>query len=503
LGGHAARESCGIFAVFGRDDAARLAHLALFALQHRGQESAGIVASDGKQVRSLKGLGLLGEAVPADNLGVLPGHLAIGHVRYSTTGGGRKPQNIQPLVLEYSKGLFGVAHNGNLVNSAELRHECESLGSIFQTSTDSEIVVHLLARPENLELDRPLARCLARLRGAYSFVFLTRDGIVAARDPHGFRPLAMGRLGDAVVFASETCAFDLLGATYVRDVEPGEIIEVSTRGGTETVRRFAPSSLTMQPADVAGRERRVPHAARAVLTSYRIEGSEGVTRSHCIFEHIYFARPDSRVFGETVHDVRVGLGARLAEDHPADADIVVPVPDSGRSSALGYSRRSGIPFDRGFIRNHYVGRTFIMPSGRAGSVEIKLNAVRSVVDGKRVVVVDDSIIRGTTSRKRLRLLREAGAREIHVRISAPPCKHPCYYGIDFPSRGELVAAERDVAAIRAFLGVDSLRYQSVEGMLSAVSRPGDYCAACFTGKYPEPAEGRMAKCMLENAAMGD
>jgi len=469
LGGHAARESCGIFAVFGRDDAAQLTHLALFALQHRGQESAGIVASDGRRVRSLKGLGLLGEAVPADGLDVLPGHLAIGHVRYSTTGGSRKPQNIQPLVLEYSKGFFAVAHNGNLVNSATLRRECEGLGSIFQTSTDSEIVVHLLARPENLELDRPLSRCLARLRGAYSFVFLTRDGIVAARDPHGFRPLAMGRLGEGVVFASETCAFDLIGATYERDVEAGEIVEVSAAG----------------------------------IESYRVEGSEGVKRSHCIFEHIYFARPDSRVFGETVHDVRVGLGKRLAEDHPVDADIVVPVPDSGRSSALGYSRRSGIPFDRGFIRNHYVGRTFIMPSGRADSVEIKLNAVRSVVDGKRVVVVDDSIIRGTTSRKRFRLLREAGAREIHVRISAPPCRHPCFYGIDFPSRGELVAAERDVEAIGAFLGADSLSYQSVKGMLSAVSRPSDYCAACFTGEYPEPAEGHMAKCMLENAAMGD
>ncbi len=465
---HRIGESCGIFAVYGSADAARLAYLSLFALQHRGQESAGMVVSDGEKVRSRKGLGLLGEVVSPADFGSLPGHLAIGHVRYSTTGASRKPQNIQPLVLEYSKGLFAVAHNGNLVNARSLRRECEARGSIFQTSTDSEIVVHLLARPENLKLGQPLPRCLAHLRGAYSFVFLTRDSIIAARDPHGFRPLAMGRLGDAVVFASETCAFDLIGAAYERDVEPGEIVEVSARG----------------------------------VETHRIEGAEGQRISHCIFEHIYFARPDSRVFGETVHDVRSRLGERLAEDRPADADIVIPVPDGGRSGALGYARRSGIPLERGFIRNHYVGRTFIMPAedSRGDTVNIKLNAVRSVVRGKRVVVVDDSIIRGTTSRGRFALLREAGAKELHVRITAPPCRHPCFYGIDFPTPGELIATDRSVEDIRAFLKVDSLGYQTVEGMLSTVSKPQNYCAACFTGEYPEPPIETVSKTALENPA---
>jgi amidophosphoribosyltransferase len=463
LSDHRVGESCGIFAAYGSEDAAHLTYLALFALQHRGQESAGIVVSDGAKIRSHKGPGLLGEVMSRDDLGALPGSHAIGHVRYSTMGSS-KPQNIQPLVLEYSKGLLAVAHNGNLVNARELRRDCEALGSIFQTSTDSEIVVHLLAQPASLGLERPLAGCLSRLRGSYSFVFLRKDSIVAARDPHGFRPLAMGRLGDAVVFASETCAFDLIGATYERDIEPGEIVEVSGAG----------------------------------IASYRVAGSDETPRSHCIFEHIYFARPDSTVFGESVHDVRARLGRRLAVDHPAAADIVISVPDSGRSAALGYARRSGIPNDRGFIRNHYVGRTFIMPEQRGRSVDIKLNAVKSVVDGKRVVVVDDSIIRGTTSRRRFELLRDAGAREIHVRISAPPCRHPCFYGIDFPSRDELVAATRSTEEIREFLGVDSLCYQTVEGMLSAVSCPGDYCAACFTGRYPEEVDGSMRKDSLEN-----
>ena len=379
--------------------------------------------------------------------------------------------------MEYSKGLFAVAHNGNLVNAKELRRKCEARGSIFQTSTDSEIVVHLLARPENLGLERPLARCLAELRGAYSFVFMTKDSVIATRDPHGFRPLAMGRLDDAVVFASETCALDLIGATYERDVEPGEIVRVTARK--------------------AGR------CAATGMESLRIDNADGARASHCIFEHVYFARPDSLVFGESVHDVRVRLGERLAADRPADADIVVPVPDSGRSAALGYGRRSGIPVERGFIRNHYVGRTFIMPAEdpRGESVEIKLNAVRSVVSGKRIAVVDDSIIRGTTSRRRFQLLRDAGAREIHVRISAPPCRFPCFYGIDFPSKGELIAASRSVEETGAFLGVDSLGYQTVQSLLSAVARPGDYCAACFTGDYPEPISENVEKLALENPAL--
>lgn len=469
-------ESCGVFAVYGSHDAARLAYLGLFALQHRGQESAGIVVSDGRNIRSRKGQGLLSEVVSRSSLAELPGHIAIGHVRYSTTGS-HKPQNIQPLVLEYSMGLVGVAHNGNLVNARRLRQECEALGSIFQTSTDSELIVHLLARPENLGLEHPLAHCLAQLRGSYSFVFLLLDSLIAARDPHGFRPLAMGRLGEALVFASETCAFDLIGARYERDVEPGEIVTVSPRG----------------------------------IESSRVEGSSGERLSHCIFEHIYFARPDSIIFGETVHDVRMALGRRLARDFPADADVVVPVPDSGWSAALGYARELGLPVDRGFIRNHYVGRTFIMPGGdsRGDSVEIKLNVVKSVARGRRLVVVDDSIVRGTTSRRRLGLLREAGAKELHVRVSAPPCRFPCFYGMDFPSSPELIAsgARRSASQIeedvRTFLEVDSLRYQTVEGMLSAVSRPQDYCTACFTGDYPEPVEGPVGKLALENPAVRD
>jgi amidophosphoribosyltransferase len=461
------RESCGLFAVYGSPRAAHLTYLGLFSLQHRGQESAGLVVSDGQRIRSKKGMGLLNDVVSSADFDELPGPLAIGHVRYSTTGG-KKPQNIQPLVLEYSKGLFCVAHNGNLVNARELRRACEWRGSIFQTSTDSEVVVHLLARPENFDLESPLANCLGRLRGAYSFVFLTPDSVIAARDPHGFRPLAMGRLGDAVLFASETCAFDLIGATYERDVEPGEIVEVGPQG----------------------------------VVSRRIPSTPACRLSHCIFEHIYFARPDSIVFGETVHEVRRRLGQRLAIECPADGDIVVPVPESGRSAALGYSLESGIPIDRGLIRNHYVGRTFIMPSEdpRGQRVEIKLNVVRSVVAGKRVVVIDDSIVRGTTSRKRFKMLRDAGAREIHVRISAPPCRYPCFYGIDFPTHTELIAATRSVEEIRAFLEVESLGYQSIEGMKSAVSRPQDYCAACFTGEYPEQVHEELDKHALESQA---
>jgi len=462
-------ESCGIFAAYGIDNAAHQTYLGLFSLQHRGQESAGIVVSDGEQIRSHKGLGLLNDVVPRSSLDTLPGHLAIGHVRYSTTGGSKRISNVQPLVLEYSKGLFCVAHNGNLINAKELRKACEWRGSIFQTSTDSEIVVHLLARPDNFDLEFPLGNCLSRLRGAFSFVFMTRDSIVAARDTHGFRPLAMGKLGDGTVFASETCAFDLIGATYERDVEPGEVIEVGPKG----------------------------------VTSRRIPSPPEVPTTHCVFEHLYFARPDSLVFGDNVHEVRKRLGARLARDFPVDADVVVAVPDSGRSSAIGYSQESGIPMDRGFVRNFYVGRTFIMPSEdpRGTSVEIKLNVVKHVVEGKRIVIVDDSIIRGTTSRRRIGMLREAGAKEIHVRISAPPCRHPCYYGIDFPTHDELIAAKWSVERIRAFLKVESLAYQTVEGMKSAVSRPNDYCAACFTGEYPEPITGTIEKDGLENKGL--
>ncbi len=446
-------EECGIFAVFGTPEAASLTYRGLFALQHRGQESAGIVVSDGRKIRSSKGLGILTDTITARALEELKGHIAIGHVRYSTTGA-KKVQNIQPLVLEHCDGLLGIAHNGNLINAYELRKELENQGSIFQTSTDSEMVAHLLARPEYRNYKAPMSRVLGKLHGSYSFVFLQKNRIVAARDPRGFRPLSLGRLeSGGWVVSSETCAFDLVNAKFVRDIKPREILEIDDKG----------------------------------LHSMQIEAEDPEHLSQCIFEHIYFARPDSIVFGDQVHEVRKALGRRLAIDAPADADIVIAIPDSGRSSAMGFAEQSGIPLERGFIRNHYVGRTFIMPpeDSRQGIAEIKLNVVKSVVRGKRVVVVDDSVIRGNTSRARIGLLKRAGAKEVHLRISCPPCKYPCFFGIDFPTSEELVASGRTVEEIRKYINVDSLAYQTMEGLLAAVSSGDDYCTACFSNLYPE------------------
>mgnify|MGYP000147393475 CR=1 FL=1 len=447
-----AREACGLFGIYGYDAAAEKVHLGLYSLQHRGEESAGIVVSDDREMRSRRGMGHLDEVIKPEDLPRLPGHMAIGHVRYSTTGS-PKPQNVQPLVIEYSKGLIAVAHNGTLTNAHALRRYYEGRGSIFQTSTDSEIIVHLMADPEHLARPDHVAHCLAHLEGAFSLLLMTKTQLIAARDRHGFRPLSLGELRCSPVVASETCAFDLLGARYVRDIDPGEVLTMDNRG----------------------------------LTSTRFVAPEAVKKAHCIFEHVYFARPDSRVFGETCHIVRQRLGARLAAEQPAEADIVTAVPDSGIPAALGYSRASGIPFDYGFIRNHYIGRTFIQPgeARRGLGVRIKLNTIADVVRGKRVVVVDDSIVRGTTSRSRLGLLREAGAREIHLRISSPPIRYPCYFGIDFPTRQELAASERSIEQVRDLVGADSLGYLSPEGLLSAVTGPpGDYCTACFTGAYP-------------------
>ncbi len=457
------REECGIIGLYGVEHAARQAHLGLYALQHRGQESAGIVASDGEGIQSAKGLGLLAEAIEASALADLPGHIAIGHVRYSTTGA-RRVQNIQPLVIEYAGGIVAVAHNGNLTNARALRRRYEQKGSIFQTSTDSEVFVHLLADPEHLGAPDPLKEVLRHVRGAYSLVLLTATQLIAARDPHGFRPLCLGRLDGGYVVASETCALDLLGARFEREVQPGEVIFVD-EGGLR-VETFA-------------------------------EPRRG---ARCVFEYIYFARPDSVIFGETVHNVRVRLGENLAKGAPADGDIVVSVPDSGNSAALGYSRRSGIPLDIGFVRNHYIGRTFITPAeeARASSVRIKLNVVRDVVRGKRLVVVDDSIVRGTTSRARMATLREAGAREVHLRVSAPPIRRPCFYGIDFQHPDELIARDHSVEEIARFIGVDTLGYQSIEGLIDAVpGGPEDYCCACFTGEYPVELTEAMAKDDLE------
>jgi len=457
------REECGIIGIYGVERAAELAYLGLYSLQHRGQESAGIVASDGQRIQSKKGLGLLAEAIEPDDLSGLPGHMAVGHVRYSTTGSGRV-QNIQPLVIEYAGGIVAVAHNGNLTNARALRSAYEGRGSIFQTSTDSEVFVHLLADPAHSKAENPLQEALSRVRGAYSLLMLTARELVAVRDPFGFRPLAFGRLGDGYVVASETCALDLLGAEFLREVEPGEIIALGESG---------PQSVRFSD------ERR---------------------RAHCVFEYIYFARPDSVIGGETVHNVRLRLGANLAAQWPVDADSVIAIPDSGNSAALGYCRRSGVPLDMGFVRNHYIGRTFITPAAdvRVSSVRIKLNILRDVVKGKRLVVVDDSIVRGTTCRERTAALRDAGATEVHLRISAPPIRHPCYYGIDFQHADELIAAERSVDEIRDFVGADSLGYQTIDGLVDALpGSAGRYCLACFGEGYPEPITEDMGKYDLE------
>jgi len=458
------KEYCGLIGIWGDACAAARVYMGLYSLQHRGQESAGIVASDGRTLHSRKGPGLVTDVFKQGDFGALAGNSAIGHVRYSTTGSGRI-QNIQPLVVEQIDGLLAVAHNGNLVNARTLRREYEERGAIFQTSTDSEIIVHLLANPEHRRLENSLPHCLGHLKGAFCFLFLTKDRLMAARDPYGFRPLCIGRYGDTTVIASETCALDIVNADYVRDVQPGELVVVDENGlCSETFGENATGRL-----------------------------------SQCIFEHVYFARPDSNVFGENVHGVRVALGRKLAEERPADADVVIAVPDSGRSAAMGYSQVSGIPFDRGFIRNHYVGRTFIMPAtdARQSGVEIKLNLVKDVVRGKRVVVVDDSIIRGTTSKGRLHQLRRAGAKEVHFRISCPPTRCPCYYGIDFPTDRELIAASKSVDEIAEFLEVDSLGYLSLDGLLSSVSDPQSYCTACFSGEYPVPPHEEMDKHALE------
>ena len=442
---------CGIFGVFGVEDTARVIYDGLFSLQHRGQEGAGICVGNGERVFTCKGMGLGGELQNRPQFSELKGHLGIGHVRYSTTGAPR-PANVQPLVVECIDGIWAVAHNGNLTNAHKLRKNYQEAGSIFQTSTDSELLLHLIADPVFRTRPLRVERALAELQGAFSYLVMTNNAVMAARDRYGFRPLSIGKLGSGYVFASETCALEQVGADYVRDVLPGELVVADKRG----IR----SSTFCEPVTVA--------------------------LGQCIFEHVYFARPDSVVFGQSVHDSRIRLGRRLAKEAPVEADLVIPVPDSGASAALGYSQASGIPLDYGFIRNHYIGRTFIMPvqSQRSDSVDMKLAVVPHVVRGKRIVVVDDSLIRGTTSRRRVNALREAGAKEVHLRISCPPTRHPCYFGIDFPTRTELVAADKTVEEVCKFVGADSLAYNSLEGLLSAVDHPDDFCTGCFTGKYP-------------------
>jgi amidophosphoribosyltransferase len=451
LGDDHFHDQCGLFGVFGHPEAAHLAYMGLYALQHRGQESAGIAAGDGKKLRLEKGMGLVNDVFTESRLESLPGDRAIGHVRYSTSGD-TVASNAQPYLIECHRGPIAVGHNGNLVNAAILRQELEAAGSIFQSTSDTEVILHLYARSHRERLEDAVASSLYKVMGAFSLVFLTREALVAARDPWGFRPLVVGRLNGATVVASETCALDLIDAEYVRDVEPGEVL-VADADGVRSFKPFPP-----EPA------------------------------AHCVFEHVYFARPDSLVFGRTVLDSRLRLGRQLALEAPVDADVVCPIPDSGMGAALGFARESGLPFEWGLIRNHYVGRTFIQPrqGERSLGVKIKLNPVRQVIEGRRVVLIDDSIVRGTTSRKIVRMVREVGAREVHMRISSPPTTGPCYYGIDTPLRSELIASSHTVEEIRRFIGADSLAYLSHEGLLKAV---GDetgrrHCTACFSGRYP-------------------
>lgn len=459
------REECGLFGIFGAPEAATLIYRGLFSLQHRGQEGAGIVVSDGVKVRSVKGLGLVNEVVARNPIDELHGDRGIGHVRYSTTGSSRI-QNVQPLVVECVDGIWSIAHNGNLTNARKLRRMYQEAGAIFQTSTDSEVLVHLLADPLYRTRPQRVARALNELEGAFAFLMMTKDCVMATRDALGFRPLSIGRVGNGWAIASETCALVQVGATYERDVEPGELIVIDANG----------------------------------LHSSIFRDNESGHLAQCVFELVYFARPDSRVFGYNVHNVRCAYGIRLAQEHPVEADLVVPVPDSGNSAAIGFSQRSGLPLNAGFIRNHYVGRTFIMPDveQRENGADMKLAVLPDVVKDRRVVIVDDSIVRGTTMRKRVALLKKAGAREVHVRISCPPTMYPCVYGIDFPTATELIAGKRDVEAIRLFLGADSLGYLSHDGLLSPFRDRQDFCCACFTGKYPVDPTGMKGKHALEN-----
>ncbi len=461
-----AREKCGLFGIFGSADAAQMTYTGLFAQQHRGQESAGIVTiQDGKLV-SHKGMGLVSDVFTRDRLSALKSHAAIGHVRYSTTGSSN-PENAQPLVALSSLCMIAVAHNGNLVNSHTLRKEIEAQGQffpVFHTTTDTEIILYLVARSANLE--KGLKQAMNMIKGAFSLLFLTPTELIAVRDPQGFRPLVLGKKGSAWCVASETCAFDLQKIEYQRDIEPGEIVIIDKNGPRSE--RFLPKK-ECKPA-------------------------------HCIFEHVYFARPDSRVHGDLVQGVRHRLGQQLAREHPVEADFVTPIPDSGVYPAQGYAEQAKIPYKQAYVRNHYVGRTFIQPSQdqRASNVDIKLAVIPDMVRGKRVIVIDDSVIRGTTSRSRIRHLRDAGAKEVHLRVSCPPTRNPCYYGIDFPDPKELVASNHTVEEIRKHIGVDTLGYLSIAGMLSAVSNPADhYCTACWSGTYPVAPVDTMVKGMHE------
>ncbi len=446
------KENCGLFGVYNAADASELTFLGLYALQHRGEESCGITTFDGKEFYTHKGMGLVSDVFNADILKNLYGKQAIGHVRYSTTGSSIE-RNVQPLfITSQKKGGLSLAHNGNLINTVELREMLENKGTIFYTTSDSEIILHLMMQSKKDTLLDMLLAAVKKIRGAFSLVLMDKDSIVGVRDPNGFRPLAIGKKGDSYFLASETCAFDIVEASFVREVEPGEIVIINENG----------------------------------INSYRWT-EKRKKFSFCAFEFIYFARPDSYIFGENVHTVREEMGRQLAREAPADADIVIGMPDSGTSAALGFSKESGIPIELGIIRNHYVGRTFIQPyqNLREKSTKLKFNLIKSVINGKRIVVVDDSIVRGTTARTRVRFFKEAGAKEVHIRISSPPTKFGCYYGIDFPDEGKLIAHNMNVKEIEKFLEVESLAYLSIDGLFKVLKYPKNhYCVACWSGEYP-------------------
>ena len=449
------RDQCGVVGVFGHKEAANMTYLGLYALQHRGQESSGIVSTDGRKFHQQKGMGLVADVFTKDQLKKLPGDAAIGHNRYSTSGAS-EINNAQPVAVNFAFGNLALAHNGNLLNSEMIRSELEAYGAIFQSGIDSEVIIHLIAHSRgNTMLDR-VVDALQQVRGAFSLVILTDDGLFVARDQYGIRPLSLGKLENAWIAASETCSFDLIGAEFVRDVEPGELVWIHG-GGVNSYYPFPKTDPAM-----------------------------------CVFEYVYFSRPDSVVDGHSVYSIRKELGRRLAKESLIDADIVIAVPDSGVPAAIGYAEASGLPFETGLIRNHYVGRTFIEPEQeiRHFGVKVKLNAIHDVLDGKRVIVVDDSLVRGTTSRKIVKMIRQAGAKEVHFRISSPPTLSPCFYGIDTPTKAELIASTHTAKEIRRYITADSLAYLSLEGMLDATpGKPSGYCAACFSERYPIVFDG--------------
>ena len=455
---------CGVFGIYGHPNAAELTYYGLYALQHRGQESAGIVASDGRQFRVHKDMGLVSQIFDGEVLHNLTGSMAVGHTRYSTTGSSHL-RNAQPLTVDCARGQIAIAHNGNLTNAAQLREELENRGSIFQTTVDSEIILHLMAQPTLGGQDNNLIQTIKRIEGAYSLVILTEQELIGVRDPHGFRPLSIGKVDDAWVLASETCALDLIHAKFVRDVEPGEIVIIN-QDGLRSIKAF-------------------PDHDR---------------RAFCIFEYVYFARPDSNLAGRNVYKVRVEMGRQLAQEFPIPADVVVPVPDSGNCAALGYSEESKIPFEMAFVRNHYIGRSFLQPTQliRDFNVRVKLNLIPELVKGKRVIIVDDSIVRGTTCKARVNNLKEAGATEVHVLVSCPPHQHPCVYGIDFPDRTKLMAANYSLDDIRKYLNADSLGYLSQSGMVKATGQGKEsFCMACYDGKYPVAYDPLADKHIME------